>query len=203
MTIDLRKKYIGKKKSTRKRNNAVKVPVTQMIDTLDQNSSTTKNKVPQTNMNEMINLSQILGVLPSFELNALANQGWCNQPIVSTPSVLPYQGFALKWVNGTTFTRCYGCGMEIPNPPKIPLEELVIVSRDYRDHRHRLTGQIQYSSNSQNVHFHLSVSCVLARCNNFVPANVVIPNDFLPYLSNEHKEIIGYFHLAETNKYST
>ena len=80
--------------------------------------------------------------------------------------------------------------MEIPNPPKIPLEELVIVSRDYREHRHRVTGQIQYSSNIQNRHFHLSVSCVLAMCNNFVPADVVIPINFLPYLSNEHKEII-------------
>ena len=77
--------------------------------------------------------------------------------------------------------------MEIPNPTKILLEELVIVSRDYRECRHRVTGQIQYSSNIRNVHFRVSVSCVLARCNNFVPANAVIPTDFLPYLSNEHK----------------
>ena len=80
--------------------------------------------------------------------------------------------------------------MEIPNPPKIPLQELVIVLRDYREYRNRLTGQIQYSSNIKNVHFHLSVSCALARCNNFVPANVVVTTDFLPYLSNEHKKII-------------
>ena len=97
-----------KKKSTRKRTNAVKVPVTQIIGILEQNSSTTKNKVLQSNMTEMFNLSQMLGVTPSPELNALANQGWYNQPIVSTLSVLPYQGFALKWVNGTTVTRCYG-----------------------------------------------------------------------------------------------
>ena len=71
-------------------------------------------------------------------------------------------------------------GMEIPNPPKIPLEELVVLSRDDREYRHRVTVKIQYSSNIQNVHFHLSVSCVLARCNSFVPANAVIPTDFLP-----------------------
>ena len=142
-------------------------------------------------MTEMFKLSQMSGVIPSPELNAMdANQGWYNQPIVSTPSVLPYQGFALKWVDGTTVTRCYGCGMEIPNTPKIPLEELVVVSCDYREHRHRVTGQIQYSSNIQNRHFHLRVSCVLARCNNFVPADVVVPIHFLPYLSNGHKEII-------------
>ena len=35
----------------RKRKNAVKVPVTQMIDILDENSSTTKSQVLQSNMN--------------------------------------------------------------------------------------------------------------------------------------------------------
>ena len=130
------------------------------------------------------------GVIHSPDLNALANQGWYNQPIVYTLSVLPYQDFALKWVNGTTVIKCYGCGMEIPNPPKIPLKEIVIVSRDYQKYRHRLTDQIQYSSNIKNVHFHLSVCCVLARCYDFVPDNVVIPTDFSLYLSNEHKEII-------------
>ena len=45
MTIDLGKKQIGKKKSTRNRSNAVEVPVKQMINILEQNSSATKNKV--------------------------------------------------------------------------------------------------------------------------------------------------------------
>ena len=94
---------------------------TQIIGILEQNSSTTKNIVPQSNMTEMFNFYQMSGVISSPELNALTNQGWYNQPIVSTPSVLPYQGFALKWVNGTTVTTCYGCGVEIPNPPKITI----------------------------------------------------------------------------------
>ena len=68
--------------------------MTQIIDILEQNSSTTKNKVSQSNMSEMFNISQMSGVIPSPELNALANQGWYNQQIVLTPSVLPYQGFA-------------------------------------------------------------------------------------------------------------
>ena len=59
MTIDLGKKQIGKKKSTRKRSNAVKVPVTQIIDILEQNSSITKNKVSKPNMGKMFNLSQM------------------------------------------------------------------------------------------------------------------------------------------------
>ena len=136
------KKQIGKKNSTRKRSNAIKVPVTQIIDILEQNSFTTKNKVPQSNMTDMVNLSQMSGIILSPELNAPANQGWYNQQIVSTPSVLPYQGFALKWVNGTTVTRCYQCGMEIPNPLKIPLEDLVIVLRDYREYRHRWSNSV-------------------------------------------------------------
>ena len=49
-----------------------------MTDTLDENSSTTTNKVSQSNMNEMLHLSQMSGVVAP-ELNALANQGWYNQ----------------------------------------------------------------------------------------------------------------------------
>ena len=30
-------------------------------------------------MNEMFNLSQMSGLIPSPELNVLANQGWCNK----------------------------------------------------------------------------------------------------------------------------
>ena len=187
MTINIGKKQVCKKNSKRKRSNVVKAPVTQMIDILEQNNPTTKNKVLQSDMTEIFNLFQMSGVILSPGLNAMANQGWHNQTIVSTYSVLPYQCFALKWVNSTTVTRCYAYGMEIPNPPKILLEELVIVSRDYLEYRHRVTGQIQYSSNIQNIPFYVSVSCALARCNNFVPANAVIPTDFLPYLSNEHK----------------
>ena len=76
MTVDLGKKQIGKKKSARKRSNAAKVPVTQMIDILEQNSAATKNKVLQSDMTEMFNLSQMSAVIPSPESNAMANQGW-------------------------------------------------------------------------------------------------------------------------------
>ena len=100
----------------------LKIPVTQTIDILEQNSSATKNKVLQSDMTKMFNLSQMSGIIPPPKLNAIVNQGWYNEPIVSRPLVFPYQGFSLKWVNGTTVTICYGCGMEILNPPKIPLE---------------------------------------------------------------------------------
>ena len=47
-----------------------------MIDILEQNSAATKNKVLQSDMTEMFNLSQMWAVIPSPELNAMANQGW-------------------------------------------------------------------------------------------------------------------------------
>ena len=48
---------------------------TQIIGILEQNSSTTKNIVPQSNMTEMFNFYQMSGVISSPELNALTNQG--------------------------------------------------------------------------------------------------------------------------------
>ena len=90
-------------------------------------------------MNEMFNLSQMSGLIPSPELNVLANQGLSNSFYIFSTSI---RGYALKWVNGTTVKRCYGCSMEIVNHPKVPLEELVIVLLDYREYRQRLASQI-------------------------------------------------------------
>ena len=73
MTADLGKKQSDKKKSTSKRSNAGKIPVTQTIDVLEQNSSATESKVLQSDM--MFILSQMSGVIPSHELNAIVNQG--------------------------------------------------------------------------------------------------------------------------------
>ena len=73
MTADLGKKQSDKKKSTSKRSNAGKIPMTQTIDVLEQNSSATESKVLQSDM--MFILSQMSGVIPSHELNAIVNQG--------------------------------------------------------------------------------------------------------------------------------
>ena len=71
--------------------------------------------------------------------------------------------FLLKWVNGTTVSKCYGCNGRIPNPPTTPLENLIIARKDVRHYRHRTTGQLQCSSQPQNLHFHLSLRCVVAK----------------------------------------
>ena len=73
MTADLGKKQSDKKKSTSKRSNAGKIPMTQTIDVLEQNSSATESKVLQSDM--MFILSQMSGVIPSHEFNAIVNQG--------------------------------------------------------------------------------------------------------------------------------
>ena len=75
MTADLGKKQSDKKKSTSKRSNAGKIPVTQTIDVLEQNSSATESKVLQSDMTKMFILSQMSEVIPSHELNAIVNQG--------------------------------------------------------------------------------------------------------------------------------
>ena len=75
MAINLGKKQICKKNSTRKGSNLVKASVTQTIDILEQNSFTNKNKVLQSDMTEIFNLFQMSGVILSPGLNAMANQG--------------------------------------------------------------------------------------------------------------------------------
>ena len=96
-------------------------------------------------------------------------------------------GFRLKWVTGTTVSRCYGCNGEIKNPPESVPDDLVVVYRDIREFRQRVTGQLQYMHGPQNIHFHLRAACIRARYTNFPGATaLVVPNDFIPRLRWEH-----------------
>ena len=63
--------------------------------------------------------------------------------------------FNLKWVSGTRVSKCYGCDGKINNPPEFLPDDLIIVYRDVREYRDRMTGQLQRSPSAQNVHFHL------------------------------------------------
>ena len=40
--------------------------------------------------------------------------------------------FFLKWKAGTKFTKCYGCGEKIQNPPKLAPDDLVMTYKDIR-----------------------------------------------------------------------
>ena len=105
--------------------------------------------------------------------------------------------FFLKWVNGTTVSMCYGCNGKIPNPPTTPLENLIIARKDVRYYRHRTTGQLQCSSQPQNLHFHLSLRCVVANYPMFLRSDLIIDQDVYTYLTPEHKmKLFSDFNVA-------
>jgi hypothetical protein len=81
------------------------------------------------------------------------------------PAISPqnHSSFRLKWVMGTSVTRCYGCGEEIQNPPQTVPDDLIVVYRDIREYRDRDTGQLQYSRGPVNLHFHLRSACIRIR----------------------------------------
>ena len=95
--------------------------------------------------------------------------------------------FFLKWVNGTTVSKCYECNGRIPNHPTTPLENLINTRKDVWHYRHRTTGQLQYSSQPQNLHFHLSLRCVVAKYPMFLRSDLKIDQDMWTYLTSEHK----------------
>ena len=96
--------------------------------------------------------------------------------------------FGLKWVMGTTVSRCYGCGGEIRNPPQAVPDDLVVVHKDIRQYRDRNTGQIQFTKEPQNVHFHLKSACIRMRYPHFTSNALVISPDFARYFRSEHIE---------------
>ena len=91
------------------------------------------------------------------------------------PSTVPSQEnlFRLKWVPGTTVSRCYGCDKHIENPPQ------------YRD---KETGQIRFTAEPQNVHFHLRIACLRTQYPEFPASALVVPPNFLQYFRKEHVE---------------
>ena len=95
--------------------------------------------------------------------------------------------FFLKWVNGTTVSKCYGCNGRIPNPPTTPLENLIIARKDVTHYHHRTTDQLQWSSQPQNLHFHLNLRCVIAKHPMFLKSDLKIDQDMYAYLTPEHK----------------
>ena len=106
--------------------------------------------------------------------------------IFQPPSTPGPNKFNLKWVSGPRVSKCYGCDMKISNPPEFVPDDLIVVYRDVREYRDRITGQIHRSASAQNVHFHLRAGCILKRYPHFNPGLLNISADFIRSMLPEH-----------------
>jgi hypothetical protein len=178
----------GKKPSNRKKSNSQKPPVTETRDLLEGNRSVFVNpQAPVFPLNVVP-----VPILPAIQqqtgnnrLNSLFPEAAPHRPVIqnvfSNPNLIQSSSsFKLKWVAGTRVSRCDGCNGEIKNPPQTLPEDLIVVYRDIRQFRDRNTGQIQFSSEPQNVHFHLRSACIRAKYPSFLGDVLVVPPDFPP-----------------------
>ena len=102
------------------------------------------------------------------------------------PPTTGTRSFTLKWLMGTTVSRCYGCGKVIQNPPLNCPDDLIVMCHDFHHFQHRITGQLTTSSKPQNVHFYLRLACVRARYPHFVPSSIHVPPNFVHRFQVEH-----------------
>lgn len=206
MTLAGGPKSAGKKPSQRKRSNSKKQPVDHMVDLLQDGSHQSHGA-----LNDTPTVTQPLTTAlsnPSFPVNVPASQyhlqpvhqmqnNTIPQPMQAQlcspiPGQFPYIAnqnpatFSLKCVQGTTVSRCYGCNGDIINPPQSIPDDLVIVYSDIRQYRKRQTGQIQFTPQPQNVHFHLRIGCVRARYPAFTGNSLHIPQEFKQFFMLEH-----------------
>ena len=89
----------------------------------------------------------ILDSTINFHISDQMNFQEFNNNILSVHSAPPIvqqqisNPFFLKWVSGTTVSKCYGCNGSIPNPPINMLDNLIVARKDIRHYRDRNTGQ--------------------------------------------------------------
>ena len=176
-------KNAGKKPSRRKKTNKTRATVTEVVDLLPPNNATSQHPTEQAvgpcQPQEVVSPPPIPPFVPSFHMPP---QQHCN-----FAPLIPENMFRLKWVVGTTVSRCYGCNGEIKNPPISIPDDLVVVYRDIRQFRERDTGQLRLTIAPQNVHFHLQANCVRARYQSFPGASAhFVPQYFRPYFHHEY-----------------
>ena len=188
-----------KKPSNRKRSNKRKPEIESNVDLLVENDRSTPNFNFQS-LGHYAASSQVPHptYAEAVQTDGIANGYFSQQPstgqsVLNVPlyyNVTQQQvsnNFFLKWVNGTTVSKFYGCNGRIPNPPTTPLENLIMARKDVRHYRQRTTGQLQCSSQPQNLHFHLSLRCVIAEDRIFLRSDLKIDQDMYAYLTPEHK----------------
>ena len=127
----------------------------------------------------------------NFHISDQMNFQEFNNNILSVHSAPPIvqisNSFFLKWVSGTTVSKCYGCNGSIPNPPINMLDNLIVARKDIRHYHGRNTGQLQFSSQPQNGHFHLNLRCIHAKYPTFNLCYLTVDTFIYSYLQPEHK----------------
>eukprot|EP00794_Sanderia_malayensis_P006409 gene6409-7140_t len=166
-------KTAGKKPSNRKRSNNKRKSIEDMVDIH-------KDKMPLQTHSAHVQTPPVSACHPIQHVLP---------PASLHPSLaLPGKGnrFSLKWVAGTRISKCYGCRGDIINPPTQAPEDLVVVYQDMRQYRDRATGNMVFTSEAQNVHFHLRLRCILAKYMFFNPGFLEIPPEFIAYFQEAH-----------------
>lgn len=178
---------VGSKRG-RKRSNAVKPTPTTYVDMLNDNFPNVISPVfspPVTQFAQSRDNSIQLTPTEPFQQS-------CHGPSQqifpgSSPPMVPSQqenSFCLKWLYGTTVSKCYGCNECIQNPPTSSNEALIVVYRDKR--WYYLNGQWNLSGKEENVHFHLRRQCIQMRYPQF------LPNSFKCFSQKHHNERVWY-----------
>ena len=170
-------KNAGKKPSRRKKTNKIRATVTEVVDLMPNISAAPQHPTEQPAVQcpppVVVSSPSIPSFVPPFptpQQHLTQANSEAVQPCSFPTQVVPLNQenlFRLKWVAGTTVSRCYGCNGEIINPPSSVPDDLVVVYRDIRQFRERETGQLRHTTTPQNVHFHLRANCIRARYPNF------------------------------------
>ena len=145
-------KSMGRKGNGRKRGNKKRADIEEVVNIFDENEienpllySLSPNNTNHQN-EKAINEKHI-----NFHISDQMNFQEFNNNILSVHSAPPIvqqqisNPFFLKWVSGTTVSKCYGCNGSIPNPPISMLDNLIVAQKDIRHYRDRHTGQLQFS----------------------------------------------------------
>ncbi len=188
----------GKKPSLRKRTNKKKETATVLVDIFDSNEDTSltgaqprqkgcKQQVEQP-LQQPQHLSQ---EMPQQQISNCPGPFSNLQQREQMASIYlqnnPLSMFSLKWLPGTTVSKCYGCNGKIVNPPVRLPDDIVLVHRDIRTYRNPRTGQLATSQEPQNVNFHMRLACILKKYPSFKPTqHLFIQREFVPFLQPEH-----------------
>ena len=187
-------KSMGGKGNGRKRSNKKRANIEEVVNIFDENGieNLSQYLLSPSNTNRQNGKSINKKHINFFILDQMNFQEFNNNilSVHSAPPIVQQQisnPFFLRWVSGTTVSQCYGCNGSMPNPPMNMLDNLIVALKYIRHYRDRNTGQLHFSSQPQNVHFHLNLRCIHVKYPTFNPCHLTIDISIYPYLQPEQK----------------